>query len=70
MNDNEENDSTSSSKLKAWAKKDIAAAHDKLETLHDEESLAFFSNTACLMPRILGEAQQRSDDDSSDHDGR
>ena len=56
MNDNEENDSTSSVKVRAFAKKDIEAAHEKLENIEDEESLAFFSGSAGLMPRILGEA--------------
>jgi hypothetical protein len=70
MNDNQENDSTSSSKLRAFTKKEIEATHDKLENLEDEESLAFFSGSAGLMPRILGDAQQRADDDASDQDGQ
>jgi predicted alpha/beta hydrolase len=65
MNDNDENDSTSPPKLRAFAKKDIDAAMDLLEDIEGEEAKAFFSSSAGQMPRILGEAQQRADGDET-----
>ena len=50
MNDNDENDSTSSPKLRAFAKKDIDAALNLLENLEGEEAVAFFSSSAGQMP--------------------